>query len=230
MSIFVITFTGRYHPHVTSGVLLLFGILVPTCLAILSRRRHRYDVAPDYLGRCIGHIFERDGLCFTISIESDGQTATFTVMYQNRYEGRAVAQVALRPVGSTVATVSSLFECGPAGFGVVKFPVAIPARHQGKWVTMEIGASTDYPLGKGEEVRFRAGRSVQNDSEFRYRPLNIRALPGSSLPGILIQTATTIRIALPSNVAEYVPDEETGHAEELWSLSKNGQTRLAVQQ
>ena len=35
-----------------------------------------------------------------------------------------------------------------------------------------------------------------------------------------MKTATTTRLALPSNVAEYVPDDETGHAEELWSLPK----------
>src|SRR5205814_1724798 len=128
------------------------------------------------------------------------------------------------PAGSGVATLSPRIDCGPAGFGVAKFPVAIPARHQGKKATLEIGASTEFRLGEGREVRFRTGRAVYHDSQFRNQPLKNRALPGRPIACNLTQTATTIRLALPSGVAEYVPDEVAGHAEELWSLAKNGPT------
>jgi hypothetical protein len=228
--IVALTLIGHYPPQVSNGVVLLFGILVPTCLAILSRRQRRPDFTPDYLSHCNGPIFERDGLCFKVSLDNEDQTAMFTIMYQNRYEGPALARVAVRAVGSTVATVSPRIECGPAGFGVAKFPVAIPARHQGKKATLEIGASTDYPLGKGREVRFRSGRAVLHDSQFRKLPLKNRALPGYSVGCILMQMAARIRLNLPCNVAEYVPDETTGHAEELWSLSKRWLSRYPVEQ
>ena len=66
-----------------------------------------------------------------------------------------------------MASVSPDIQCGPAGFGVAKFPVAIPRRHQGKTVTFEIGVDADYPLGKGREVRFRNGRTIRHNSRFR---------------------------------------------------------------
>ncbi len=218
LAIVAVTFTGHYRPQVSIGVVVLFVLLAATCLTILSRGQEARDVAPDYLAHCSGPVFERDGLCFTVSLDVEDRTATFTIMYQNRYDSPAAAYIALRPAGGSVATISPRIKCGPAGFGVAKFPVAVPARHQGKTVTMEIGALIEYPLGKGGEVRFRNGRAVRQDSQFRSLPLKNRALPGNLVRCILIQTATIIRLALPSNVAEYVPDEETGHAEELWSL------------
>jgi hypothetical protein len=221
LAIVAVTFIGHYRPQVFSGVVVLFGILAATCLAILPRTQQRREIAPDYLDRCKGPVFERDGFCFTVSLDAEDRVATFTIMYQNRYDGPSASYIALRPAGGSVATISPRIECGPAGFGVAKFPVAIPAPHQGKTVTMEIGASAEYPLGKGREVRFRTGRAVRQDSQFRTQPLKNRALPGKSAKRILMQMATTTRLALPSNVAEYVPDDATGHAEELWSLPKN---------
>ena len=68
------------------GVVFLFLALVATCVAILSRSQRPRDIVPDYLGRCTGTIFERDGLCFTVSLDAEDQIATFTIMYQNRYD------------------------------------------------------------------------------------------------------------------------------------------------
>jgi hypothetical protein len=229
LAIVCVTFKGHYRPQILGEVVVLFGLLAATCLVVLSRQpRRRSDIAPDYLGRSSGPVFERDGLCFTVSLDAEGDFAMFTVMYQNRYDRPLAAYIALRPVGSGVATLSPRINCGPAGFGVAKFPVAIPARHQGTKVALEIGASVEYPRGKGREVRFFAGRPVQNDAEFRDLPLKNRPLPGSVKKRNLMLTATTIRLALPRNVAEYVPDEEKGHAEELWSLSHDGPLRYAV--
>ena len=81
----------------------------------------------------------------------------------------------LAPAGPGVATVSPDIECGPAGFGVAKFPVAIPRRHQGKTVTFEIGVDADYPLGKGREVRFRNGRTIRHNSRFRSLTVVVQA-------------------------------------------------------
>jgi hypothetical protein len=229
LAVIAITFNGRYRLPVLQGVVLLFCAVAAACVTILARARRR-DVAPDYLGRGKGPIFERDGLCFTVSLDGEDHIATFTVMYQNRYDRPMAAYIALRPSGSGVATLSPRIDCGPAGFGVAKFPVAIPAQHQGKKVTIEIGVSTEYRHGKGREVRFRTGRMVCHDSQFRNQPLKNRALPGHSIACNLTQTATTTRLALPSGVAEYVSDDETGHAEELWSLAKNGPSRYAVEQ
>lgn len=230
LAILGMTFSGHYRLPVLQGVVLLFGTLAAMSLVSLFRSWQRNDMAPDYLARCKGPIFECDGLCFTVSLDAEDQIATFTVMYQNRYDRPLAAYIALRPLGSGVATLSPRIDCGPAGFGVARFPVAIPARHQGKKTTLEIGASTEFRLGKGRKVRFRPGRAVYHDSQFRNHPLKNRALPGRSVGCNLTQTAATTRLALPSGVAEYVPDEKTGHAEELWSLAKNGPSRFAAKQ
>jgi hypothetical protein len=47
---------------------------------------------------------------------------------------------------------------------------------------------------------------------------------------VVFYSATAIRLTLPTNVAEYVPDDAMGHAEELWSLSKNEPLRYALEQ
>jgi hypothetical protein len=190
-------------------------------IGLFARLRRQRDLAPDYLGLCRGLRFECDGFCFTVSLECQDETATFTVMYQNRHTGPAVARVSLRPAGSRLAIVSPLIDCGPAGFGVVKFPLAIPARHQGKTVRFEIAARADYPQGKGREVCFRRGRTVPHDACFDNPPETMRALPHSWAAHILNHAAATIRLTLPSHVAEYVSDDVTGHVEELWSLRKN---------
>lgn len=203
-------------------VFLWLGVLGSVaCLAILARLQFQRDLVPDYLGLCQGSFFERDGFCFTVSLGREEHTAIFTVMFQNRYIGPSVARIALRPSGSRVATVSPTIQCGPAGFGVAKFPVAIPARHQGKTVLFEIGVQTDYPMGKGRAVRFRSGRPVHHDARFRNLAVLAKTLLHAVAGHIVIHSAAAIRLTLPADVAEDLPDDATGHAEELWSLPKN---------
>jgi hypothetical protein len=180
-------------------------------------RPSRRDAAPDFLGRANGPFFERDGFCFAVSLDREDGAATFTIFYQSRYSGRSSAVVALRPVGSSLPVVSPRIHCGPAGFGVAKFPTAIPVRHQGKPVNFEVGADVEYPLGQGREVRCRVGRSVRFDTQFKLLPTLAGTLPGRLIAHILSKM-TTIRLRLPIAVAEETPDD-SGHFEELWSLT-----------
>jgi hypothetical protein len=192
--------------------------IVAQFLEVLRPARPRRDLAPDYLGLASRSCFERDGFCFTVSLDREDRAATFTIMYQNRFAGRAVAGIAMRPVGSSLAVYSPYIQCGPAGFGVAKFPAAVPSRHQGKFVTFEIGADVDYPDGRGREVRFRDGWPVHHNAQFDRLPAVPRALPGRLIECILIKAAT-VRLMLPIGAVEELPDDETGHAEELWKLS-----------
>ena len=141
--------------------------LAAACFMLLLGLQLRRDLVPDYLSLCKDKFFERDGFCFGVSLDREDALAMFTIMFQSRYLGPSIARIALRPAGAGVASVSPDIECGPAGFGVAKFPVAIPRRHQGKTVTFEIGVDADYPLGKGREVRFRNGRTIRHNSRFR---------------------------------------------------------------
>lgn len=182
---------------------------------------------PDYLSLCKGRYFERDGFCFGISLDNEDAVAMFTIMFQSRYLGLSTARVALRPTGAGVATISPDIQCGPAGFGVAKFPVAIPQRHQGKIVTFEIGVDADYPLGRGREVRFRTGRTIRHDSQFCRLTIVPQTLLHSLVGYVLNHSPAVVRLTLPTDVAENVPDSAVGESQMLWSLSWNEPLRCA---
>ena len=209
------------------------------CLVLYLGWQLRRNLVPDYLSLCMDKCFERDGFCFGISLDREDldredldykdAVAMFTIMFQSRYLGPTTARIALRPAGAGVATISPDIQCGPAGFGVAKFPVAIPRRHQGKTVTFEIGADADYPLGKGREVRFRTGRTIRHNSRFRSLTIVAQAFLHSLAGHFLIQSPVAIRLTLPTDVAEYIPDGAVGGAEVLWSLSENEPLRYALE-
>jgi hypothetical protein len=198
-------------------------------LVLLLGLELRRDLVPDYLSLCKDKFFERDGFCFGISLDREEGLAMFTILFQSRYLGPATARIALRPVNARLATVSPDIECGPAGFGIAKFPVAIPRRHQGKSVTFEIGVDAEYPQGKGREVRFRSGRMVRHNSRFRSLTVVAQAVLHSLVGHFLIHSPAAIRLTLPSNVAEFVPEGEVGESQLLWSLSENEPLRYAME-
>lgn len=153
----------------------------------------------------------------------------FTIMFQSRYLGPSLARIALRPAGARVASISPDIECGPAGFGVAKFPVAIPRRHQGKTVTFEIGVDANYPLGKGREVRFRNGRTIRHNSRFRSLTVVVEGFVHLLLGHLFIASPARIRLTLPADVAEDIPDGAVGESQVLWSMSQNEPLRYAME-
>ena len=141
-------------------------------------------------------------------------------MFQNRYLGPSIARIALRPAGAGVATVSPDIKCGPAGFGVAKFPVAIPRRHQGKTVTFEIGVDAEYPHGKGREVRFRNGRTIRHNSRFRSLAVVVQGMLNMLVGHFFIPSPARIRLTLPTDVAEDIPDSAAADSQVLWGLRR----------
>jgi hypothetical protein len=198
-------------------------------LVLLFRLQLRRDLAPDYLRLCKGRVYERDGFCFGISLDREDGIAMFTVVFQSRFLGPSRARIALRPVSSRLATVSPDIECGPAGFGVAKFPVAIPLKHQGKTVTFEIGADAEYPWGKGREVRFRNGRKIRHSSRFGSLAVVLQTFLHTLAGHFLMHSPATIRLALPTEVAEYLPESAVGDSHLLWSFSENEPLRYAME-
>ncbi len=203
--------------------------LAAACLLLLMGWQFRRDLVPDYLTLSKDNFFERDGFCFGVSLDREEDAAVFTLLFQSRYLGDSTARIALRPVGSRVATVSPDIHCGPAGFGVAKFPVAIPRRHQGMAVTFEIGVDVDYPLGKGREVRFRPGRTIRHNARFRSLSAVVRTLLHTLAGHLLIHGPTRVRLTLPSDIAESIPDSAAGGSEVLWSLSQNEPLRYVLE-
>jgi hypothetical protein len=203
--------------------------LAAACLVLLLGLQLRRDLVPDYLGLCKDKFFERDGFCFGISLDREDEVAMFTIMFQSRYLGPSTARIALRPAGSRVTTVSPDIQCGPAGFGVAKFPVAIPRRHQGKTVTFEMEVDADYPLGKGREVRFHPGRTIRHNCRFRSLSAVAQTLVHSLAGHLFIHWPARIRLTLPSDVAEFIPESALGGSEVLWSFSQNEPLRYVME-
>ena len=224
------TILGADHPTPLLVAAQCLGwTFAVACLAMPRASQLRPDLVPDYLGLCKDNCFERDGFCFGISLDREGGTATFTIMFQNRFLGPSTARIALRPANAGVATVSPEIACGPAGFGIAKFPVAIPRRHQGKTVSFEIGVDVDYPRGKGREVRFRTGRAIRNDCQFDSLAVGGQAMPQSFIGRVFVHSPATVRLKLPSDVAEYVPENAVGESQLLWSFSQNEPLRHAME-
>ncbi len=203
--------------------------LTPACLLLFMGLQRRRDLVPDYLSLCKEAFFERDGFCFGISLDREEGLAMFTIMFQSRYLGPSISRIALRPVNSGLATVSPDIECGPAGFGIAEFPVAIPRRHQGKTVAFDIGVDTEYPLGKGREVRFRNGRTVRHNSRFRSLTVIVQTLLYWLVGHFLVPSPLRIRLMLPRDVAEFVPESQAGESQLLWSLSGNEPLKYAME-
>jgi hypothetical protein len=192
-------------------------LLRPTSLAM--ENLFAGGSSPDFLALCRGPFFERDGFCFRVSLDREEVMAIFTIMFQGRYIESLMAQVALRPAGSGVATLSPLIECEAAGFGIVKFPVAIPRRHQGKRVTFEIGADVTFLQGRGREVCRVRGRSVRHDSGFHRLPDAELGVLHRFIERMVPSRPAKLRLTLPTEVAECLPDTAVGGTEMLWRLS-----------
>ena len=224
----VLAFCADHATPMILSLRILGPAIASVSFLLLVALQFRRDMVPDYLSMCSVHFFERDGFCFGVSLDRKDAAAEFSIVFQSRYLGPSIARIALRPAGSHLATVSPDIHCGPAGFGIARFPVAIPRKHQGKTVTFEIGADVDYVLGRDREVRFRSGRTVRHSSRFRSLAVVMQAALHSVVGHFLVHSPATVRLTLPTDVAEYLPDDAAGHAEVLWSLPANEPLRYAM--
>src|SRR5205823_4574764 len=96
----------------------------------------RMDKLPNFLLRYAGGYFESNGLSFAIIPRVVGQTCTWALLFQNRYEKPCHTAISFRPgVGhlrllrAKMDEVSVEFECDGAAFGVVRVPYAVPAKY-----------------------------------------------------------------------------------------------------
>ncbi|MGD0898115.1 MAG: hypothetical protein ABR915_09795 [Thermoguttaceae bacterium] len=200
---------------------LLWLIVAPLpglgALALFLRLHFRRDLVPDYLSQHCGRFFESNGLCFCLSLLREDGIAVFRVMFQGRYTGKALAQIAIRPQGTRQTTATPEIECGPASFGIVSIPTAVPARYQGQGITFEVGATVRYPEGKGKMVRFRAGVPVLHNARFGgfsiviWRVLHLMA-------GHLLLSGVRVTMSMPTLVAEQLAEDIVPSIETVWTL------------
>jgi hypothetical protein len=209
------------------------GLSVAAIAAIAALIRLQFsiqsDLVPDFLSANRKTFFEQNGLCFSIYATSEDGVFCANAMYQNRYDQSCRARIVLRPVAgvfrpavgpfrSDFPTIVFDISCGPAGFGIASVPLPVSSRHQGKNLTLQIGASVDYPAGKGKKLRFRDGSLLRYDAEFRNSYMRILQVLYLFCGGLLFSFPASVTFCLPDGVAESLPAGQGQRTRTLWTL------------
>lgn len=208
---FIIFFAWMYSPATyLVWIFRIVPILITFIFILLLVQYYRKkDLVPDYLLRDFGRYFERDGFCFSLRIIVENKIVFVEVGFQNRYDQCSKVHIGLKFFSgafesNSVVQESFDIECPSVGYGIIKVPLAIPGKYQGKQARAEVGADVYYPKGKGKLVRYRDGIHVGRPKfTSKWTPLKV-------LLGILfvryISKPAYVRFTLPADVKEKIPD------------------------
>jgi len=206
---------------------LKFGcpILCALAIGLFLKMHFRADEVPDYLGPRVGTYFNRDGFCFAILPVVANGVCVFEVYFQNQYENRSVGRCALRPARGFFlgrAKMESIIvevDCEPAAFGIARVAIPLPAELQGRRQSFEVGASVQYPEGKGRRLRFGDGVTLRANSKFG-NAFGVGLTVAGALTGQIVYTRpASVTLDLPKCVAEDVTDRvRPAPVDTLWSL------------
>jgi hypothetical protein len=189
------------------------------------RSGRRADVAPDFLGQRVSRrYYDQDGFCFVpvLAVRDDG-LCHVNVYYQNRYSGACDGVVWLRPPARSFSfgrhdlpEVRVKVTCGGGAFGVVSVPVGIGAKYQGKRWAYEVSASSEYPNGRGERLRFGPGMKVGKAGTGATAARVGMTLLGA-LGGVIVwHKRASVTWAVPKGAMEVVPAGEGERNEVVW--------------
>lgn len=224
VGIVVTAFTWHEDRPDQTTWMLRIGVPIASLLilALLLRIHLRRDTAPDYLRSIGGSYFNRDGFCFTFTVDSLDDTAYIGVFFQSQFDRPSIGRIALRPAEGFFLTRAKMevitfeIECPPSGFGFVRMAFPIPPKLQGKKQRFEVGASVKYPLGKGRRVRFHDGIFLRANSNFGDAFTTAIALAGTVGGGLVLSRPAEVTIPLPSGVADSVDENLTPQLDILW--------------
>jgi hypothetical protein len=217
------------RPNFPQSVVLFCKYVCPVlcllALALFLKVHFRADDVPDYLGPRVGAYFNRDGFCFGIVPTAAEGVCVFEVYFQNQHEKRCVGRVALRPARgfwlgrAQIDSILVEIDCAPAGFGVTRVAVPLPAKVQGRQQSFEVGASVVYPEGKGRRLRFGDGITLRANSNFFNAFATGLTVVYALTANIHYESPATVSMDLPSGVAEEVPERmRPAPVETLWQL------------
>lgn len=200
-------------------VLVLTAIGSVTTVFLLQARR---DLVPDLLGQIHSSYFTTNGLCFSFRIASDDGVAQAIVDFQNQFDQPCRAIIGLRPARkffmnrNRIAHVLIPVECPSGGFGTSTVPIAIPLNIQGKRAQFEVGATVEFPKGKGKRLRFRNGIFLRANAKMK-DPVSTAIVLAGLASGTLIHfTPAKIKTLLPKSVSEYLPSAPRSSQEIHW--------------
>jgi hypothetical protein len=194
-------------------------------LGWILKLHFRADLERDYLRRLVtGSYFNRDGFCFTFVATVRDRIAYMDAYFQSQYDNPSRGRIALRPARGFFLTRTKIdaitfdVECPPAGFGLIRIPLPIPRDVQGKRQSFEVGASVEYPGGKGRRVRFHDGVFLRANCNFGSGFSTALTISGAATGSIILAQPATVTIQLPVGVAEDVPDDLRPEIRTLWRL------------
>lgn len=187
------------------------------------RMNSRRDEATDYLSQLGLPFFDRGGFCFALVPRVANGVCSLDAFFQNRFERACRGRIALRPARGffgrkKLDTIGYEIECGPAAFGVATVCLPLPHESQGKKQKFEVGASVDYPEGRGRMLRFRDGLALRGDSDFGDAFGTAVSVAGALVGTFVLSSPATITLRLPTGVAEELPAHGASQIKTLWQL------------
>lgn len=195
----------------TWGFRIVSPAVAILALAVLLKVHHRQDLAPDLLQLTTGGYFNREGFCFAFGEGAFDGMFELTVFFQNQYGLPCEGQIALRPARgfwggrAKMDTINIEIGCAGGAFGFASLPVAVPHKLQGKELQFEVGASVEYPHGKGKRLRFHDGIHLRTDASFRSGFSTALVFAGALSGRVVLVKPATTTLSLPENVAEELP-------------------------
>jgi len=199
-------------------------LLCLAALAVFLKLALRKDDAPDYLEQIAGNYFNRDGFCFAFAPEVEGDICYLNCYFQNQHDQPSIGRVALQPSRGFFLTREKMevitFEipCEAAAFGVAKIPIPLPEKVRGKQQSFDVGASVNYPNGKGRRLRFKDGLTIRTNSNFGDTFGTALTVAGALTGQIVLSSPANVKLKLPENGAANLPDDVEPSIVTVWKL------------
>ncbi len=207
-------------------------ILALASLGLILKLNARADLVHDYLREHAGSYFNRDGFCFALVPHVVDQTAYICAYFQNQYDQPSIGRIAVRPgrgffMGrANIDAITYEIHCAPAAFGIARIAVPIPRKLQGKRQSFEVGASVEYPNGKGHRLRFHDGVFLRTNTKFGSAFGTALTIAGAAGGAIILSKPATMTMELPLEVAEDV-STSSPEIKTLWQLDDPSAQKVA---
>ena len=212
-------------PSPTEWLVRVLCPLAALAAMICFLRLHfQRDIVPDYLRAVTAEYLNRDGFCFAIRPETSQGICYLNAYFQNQHDQPSDCRIALRPsrrflLGrAPIPTLEYAIHCEPAAFGVARLSMPVPGELQGKRQLFDVGASVDYPQGKGRRLRFRDGNLLYTDCQFHNRRAARLAWAGLITGHLIVSFPRRISINLPTGVKDDLPKDGIAECCTLWKL------------
>ena len=208
----------------TWGVRIGSPVVALLAAGLIYKLNSRLDLAHDYLREQAGGYFNRDGFCFALAATAVDQIAYMYAYFQNQYDKPSIGRIAVRPARgffmgrANIEWITYEIHCEPAAFGMARIAIPIPKPLQGNRQKFEVGASVQYPDGKGRRLRFRDGVPLRTDASFGNTFGTALAVAGAMGGAIVLSKPATATIELPTGVAEEVFSAPLPEIMTLWQL------------